>query len=142
MQNYAQVEKEGLSLVFGVQRFYQYLCGRHFLLQTDHKSLTTILGPKHGIPPLAAARMQRWALLLSVYHYDIEFKPTSKHANADGLSRLPLKETCSVGNYPDPTLFKLVQLNSLPVTATEVATATRNNQTTIHSYHSDGRRKV
>ena len=141
MQNYAQVEKEALSLVFGVQRFYQYLCGRHFLLQTDHKPLTTILGQKHGIPPLAAAHMQRWALLLSVYPYDIKFKPTSKHANADRLSHLPLKETCS-GNYPDPTLFNLVQLNSLPVTATEVATATRNNQTTIHSCHSDGNRKV
>ena len=68
--NYAQVEKEA---VFGIKKFYQYLYGRHFTLMTDHKPLTSILGPKQGIPPLAAARMQRWALLLSAYTYDIKF---------------------------------------------------------------------
>ena len=125
--NYAQVEKEALSLVFGVQKFHQYLYGRHFSLQTDHKPLTTILGPKTGIPPLAAARMQRWALLLSAYHYDIAFKLTKAHANADGLSRLPLPDSTAVGNHPDPTIFNMVQLSSLPVTATEVTVATRTD---------------
>ena len=48
------------------------------------------LGPKQGIPPLAAARLQRWAVLLSAYTYDIQFKSTVAHGNADGLSRLPL----------------------------------------------------
>ncbi len=61
-KNYAQLEKEALSLVFGVRKFHQYLYGRSFTLYTDHKPLTTILGPKKGIPPLAAARLQRWAL--------------------------------------------------------------------------------
>ena len=56
-KKYTQVEKEALSLVFGVSKFHQYLYGRMFTLITDHKPLTTILGPKHGIPPLAAARM-------------------------------------------------------------------------------------
>ena len=56
---------------------------------TDHEPLTTILGPKQGIPPLAAARVQRWAPLLSAYSYEICFRPTVAHSNADGLSRLP-----------------------------------------------------
>ena len=50
----------------------------------------TILGPKTGIPSLAAARLQRWAIVLSAYQYGIEFKRTEAHGNADGLSRLPL----------------------------------------------------
>ena len=89
-KNYAQIEKEALSIVFGIKKFHQYLYGRKFNLTTDHKPLAAILGPKKGIPPLAAARLQRWALLLSAYNYDITYKSTKLHRNADGLSRLPL----------------------------------------------------
>ena len=70
--------------------FHQYLYGRQFVLVTDHKPLITILGHKRGIPSLAAARLQRWALILSAYSYVIEFRPTKQHENADGLSRFPL----------------------------------------------------
>ena len=64
---YTQVEKEALSLVFGIKRFYQFLYGRHFMLVTDHKPLTAILGPKNGVPSLAVARMQRWALYIPLW---------------------------------------------------------------------------
>ena len=47
-KNYAQVEKEALALIFGLSKFHQYLYGRTFILQTDHKPLTTILGPTQG----------------------------------------------------------------------------------------------
>ena len=90
-RNYSQLEKEALALVYGVQKFHQYLYGRQIVLVTDHKPVTTILGHKCGIPSLAAARLQRWALILSAYSYVIEFRPTKQHASADGLSRLPLR---------------------------------------------------
>ena len=61
-KNYAQVEKEALSLIiFAVKRFHAYLYGRSFTIVTDHKPLTTILGPKKDIPTLAATGLQRWA---------------------------------------------------------------------------------
>ena len=72
-RNYAQIEKEALSIIFGVKKFHHYLCGRKFLLVTDHKPLTTLLGPKSGIPTLATARSQRWALLLAAYQYRVSF---------------------------------------------------------------------
>ena len=90
-KNYAQVDKEALALVFAVQKFHTYLYGRKFVLVTDHKPLVTLLGPKNAIPPLAAARLQRWAIILAAYSYEIEYKSTQNHANADSLSSLPLK---------------------------------------------------
>ena len=56
-RNYAQVEREALSLISGVKHFHYYLYGCHFILVTDRKPLTAILGPKQAIPPLAAARL-------------------------------------------------------------------------------------
>ena len=72
-KGYAQLEKEALALINGVRQFHKYLIGRKFTLVTDHQPLVKILGPKQGIPTLAAARLQRWAIILSAYDYDLEF---------------------------------------------------------------------
>ena len=103
--------------MFGVKKFHQYLYGHKFTLNTDYKPLLPILGPKKGISPLAAARLQRWAIWLSAYNYDIQFKSTFTHANADGLSRLPISDTMTADQSVEVSLFNVAQINSLPVTA-------------------------
>ena len=82
------------------------------------------MGPNQGIPSLATARLQRWAIQLAGYSYEIQFRPTMQHCNADGLSRLPLKDKSPVGNPSDPTIFNICQVDTLPVTANELQTAT------------------
>ncbi|XP_067115918.1 scavenger receptor cysteine-rich type 1 protein M130-like [Osmerus mordax] len=42
-QNYAQIEKELLAIVFAVKRFHQYACGVRVTVQSDHKPLENIL---------------------------------------------------------------------------------------------------
>ena len=120
--NYAQLEKEGLSVVFGVKKFHKFLYGREFTLYTDHKPLTAILGQKREIPPLAAARLQRWALILAAYQYNIQYKPTKEHGNADGLSRLPLQTEEVVET--EATVFNIKQMEALPVTVAEIKRGT------------------
>ena len=72
-KNYSQLEKEALPLIFGLRKFHQYLYGRRFILVIDHQPLTTIFSDKEGVPSLAAAQLQRWALQLSVHNYVIKF---------------------------------------------------------------------
>ena len=125
-KNYSQIDKEALVLIYGVQKFHTYLYGWKFTLVTDHKPLTSILGPKKGVPSVATALLQRWALLLAAYHYNIEFRATSAHGNADALSRLPLPEEGSA--RPSETrLCNLRKIEALPVTSQEVRTATQRD---------------
>ena len=130
-RNYSQIEKEALAIVFGIQKFHQYLYGRRFTLWTDHKPLTLILGPKKGIPVLAASRIQRWAIQLSAYQFDIKYRSTDKNGNADTLSRFPLQTSEVVSDsvfYQEAELVNKMQVNSLPITAKCVAAATRNDK--------------
>ena len=110
-RNYAQIEKEALSIIFGIKKFHQYLYGRKFLLATDHKPLVTLLGLKRGIPTLAVARLQRWAILLSAYQYKIEYRSAPKHANA--LSRLPLSVGSKSEEFDEVKLRNFLQIGSL-----------------------------
>ena len=61
-----------------------------FLLLTDHRPLTLLLGPKRGIPVLAASRLQLWAIQLFAYQTSMtEYRASKDHANADALSPWP-----------------------------------------------------
>ncbi|XP_055604442.1 uncharacterized protein K02A2.6-like [Uranotaenia lowii] len=87
-QAYGQPDREGLALVFACTKFHKMLYGRSFTLQTDHAPLLRIFGSKKGIPTYTANRLQRWALQLLLYNFQIEYISTDKFGNADVLSRL------------------------------------------------------
>ena len=126
-KNYAQLEWEALSLIYEIQKFHQYLYRCPFILYTDHMLLMTILNPKKGIPPLSAARLQRWAVILSAYNYKIVYKSTQSHGNADGLSHLPLVVNNGKKQLSESSVFNVRQIENLPVTAMQLKTATRRD---------------
>ncbi|CAB3995988.1 Hypothetical predicted protein [Paramuricea clavata] len=83
-RNWAQIEKETLAVVFGLERFDQYTYGRKVIVQNDHNPLTSILKK-----PLSQIPKRLQALMLRVHRYDIEFHyiQGSQLVIADTLSR-------------------------------------------------------
>lgn len=98
-KKYSQIQKEATAIIFGVKKFHQFLYGRSepFTLRTDHKPLTVIFGNNRGIPEVTANRLQRYAIFLSAYNYNIEYVNSASNT-ADFLSRaLPVAKPVSEG---------------------------------------------
>lgn len=124
-RNFSQIEKEALSIIYGVKKFYHYLYARHFTLLTDHQPLLTIFGKKKGIPQMAANRLQRWAIFLSGFDFTIQYVKSSKHSNADCLSRLPIPVNCSNDDdFDDFDYLKFIQTTCFPISAKTVGNET------------------
>ena len=127
-KGYSQLDKEGLAIIFAVKKFHNFLYGRHFVINSDHRPLQHIFGHDKPVPTLASARLQRWALLLGAYDYRVEYKSSSElqHAaydyrveykssselqHADGLSRLPLPESPIHVPLPGETVLLLENMD-------------------------------
>ena len=119
-RHYSQLDKESLAIIFGVKKFHQYLCGRHFTILSDHEPLQYLFKESNPMPAMASARIQRWALALAAYDYKIVYKPGSKHANADMLSRLPLPQAPSEIGTLGETILLMDMLQSVLVSAQQI----------------------
>ena len=85
-RRYAQIEKEMLAVVFGLERFHHYVFGRAVTVVTDHKPLVSI-----SKKPLAKAprRLQNLSLRAQHYCFNVVYKPGKDIPVADFLSRSP-----------------------------------------------------
>lgn len=124
-KRYSQIDKEATAIVFGVKKYHQYLYGRKFCLLTDHRPLVSIFGPKRGIPMMMANRLQRYALFLSGYDFEIQYVSSSRN-RADCLSRLPIgtNETefeSAIGN------IKYLSNTELPLNTKDIKEATQTD---------------
>ena len=108
-QNYAQIEKECLSIVFGCERFRQYLLGRNTIyVESDHKPLEVIFKK-----PLLSApkRLQHMLLRLQHYNLDVNYKKGSEMYIADFLSRASLPHSHDKTNDYDIFSLELENMN-------------------------------
>ena len=83
-QQYAQIEKELLSILFGLERFDTYTFGRQVRIQTDHKPLEALhKKPLHSVPK----RLQRMFLRMQRYEVTVVYRNGKHMFLADTLSR-------------------------------------------------------
>ena len=78
-----------LAIVFGTERFEQYVYGRRVKVETDHKPLESILKKSLLSAP---KRLQRMMLRLQKFNLDVTYKKGSELYLADTLSRAFLPE--------------------------------------------------
>lgn len=69
----------------------------------------------------------KWAVLLSAHDYNICYKSTTDHGNANGLSILPLPSATPLMDTSNATSFNIGQIQALPVIFQDIQKATRHD---------------
>ena len=88
-QRYGSCEGECLALVWATHKFRYYLYGRHFTVYTDHKSLEWLQETR-----FKNSKVERWALRLQEFSFDIVHKDGELNVVADCLSRACAAQVC------------------------------------------------
>lgn len=89
-QQYAQIEKKMLAILFAVQKFHYFIYGTEVKVHSDHKPLESIFRKAlQNITP----RLQRMRLKLLQYNLSVCYKPGKYMYVSDALSRAHLEET-------------------------------------------------
>ena len=103
-KNYTTTEREGLAMVYSLQKFRHYLFGAPFNMFTDHSALKYLVNK-----PVLGGRICRWLLLFQEYDFEIIVKLGRLNAGPDHLSRIDSGEEPSnlEDNLPDAQLFSI-----------------------------------
>ena len=86
-QNYANIEREMLAIVFALERFHHYCYGREVTIESDHKPLESITKKKLTTAP---PRLMRMLLRIQKYDFKVKYVPGKDIPVADTLSRAPI----------------------------------------------------
>ena len=87
-KKYTTTEKECLAIIWAVHKFCHFLLGALFILETDHKPLKWLESAK---PSNARSQhLERWALELRAFDFEVVYHPGTINTHADTLSRLPV----------------------------------------------------
>ena len=113
-RNYCQLEKETLAIVFGCEKFRQYVYGQKFDIYNDHQPLKSIFNKAlTKCPP----RIQRLLLRLQQYDFEMHYIKGSQLTIPDALSRAPLGDTTP--EIPESEISCCIHsiMSSLPISA-------------------------
>ena len=85
---YATIEREALAVVWGLQRFRNFITGVSLTVLSDHKPLLQVFSPSYNLSA-ASIRVQRLILKVQDLDYQVQFRPGKLNVLADALSRFP-----------------------------------------------------
>ena len=114
---HAQIEKETLSIVFGVECFHELLYGRRFIVINDQKPLKSIFNKSIiSSPPC----IQKFFLCLQKYNFELQYSPAKDMLISDTLSRSHL--SCFEPEFTEDSLAHHVHfvLSNLPISETHL----------------------
>jgi len=102
--NYTIIEREGLAMVYVLQKYMHYLLGGHFQMYTYHFALRYLVKN-----PVLGGRICRWLLLFQEYEFEVIVKLGKLNAGPDHLSWFELGEASGNldENLPDAQLFSI-----------------------------------
>ena len=90
VKRYAQIEKETIALVFGVERFHEYLYGCRFIVINDHKPFKSIFNRSIiSCPP----PIQKLFIRLKMYDFELQYSPGKDMLVSDTVSRSHLSSS-------------------------------------------------
>jgi hypothetical protein len=81
--NYNMIEREGIAMVYALQKFRHYLLGKHFNMFTDHSALKYVVNKL-----VLGGTICRWLLLFQEFDFEVIVKPGKMNAGPDHLSRV------------------------------------------------------
>lgn len=123
---YAQIEKECLGLVFGLERFHSYVYVLPtFTVETDHRPLVSII--KKNLNEMSP-RIQRLMMRMQRYDFELVYTPRKHLILADALSRAPSGSSLSTTEEDIHTHINMVSaaLRVSDVKCTQIAETARD----------------
>jgi len=80
-KNYSTTEREGLVMVYVLQKYPHYFLGGHFKIYTNHSTLKYLVNK-----PVLGGCICRWLLLFQEYDFEVIIKLGHLNAGLDHLS--------------------------------------------------------
>ena len=74
-KNYTTTEREGLSMIYVVKKFWHYLLANPFIFFVDHQALLYLLVNK----PCSTGRIVRWFVILLEFDFTVCVRPGKSH---------------------------------------------------------------